>query len=165
VLAVRAFVSLKITEYDTKINDVLWMELQSDSSSSMENNNKESRPAVASQNRVQSLILDYPSYFDKEESNVAPSQEVDSQEDDQIIRPSCSLLQLLPRRPKSNSSSDDKIIQHYHIIGNQLSDESPEKKRPRMLLEIDIQKLSPRYNTFTNLWLHLNTSALLIYAT
>ena len=99
MLAVRAFVSLKITEYDTKINDVLWMELQSDSSSSMENNNKESRPAVASQNRVQSLILDYPSYFDKEESNVAHSQEVDSQEDDQIIRPSCSLLQLLPRRP------------------------------------------------------------------
>lgn len=115
---------------------------------------------------MQSLILDYPSYFDKEESNVAPSQEIDSQEDDQIIQPSCSLLQLLPMRPKSNSSSDDKIIKHYHIIGKQLSDESLDKKnRPRMLLEIDIQKLSPRYNTFTNLWLHLNTSALLIYAT
>lgn len=48
MLAVRAFVSLKTSEYDTKVNDVLWMELQSDSSSSIENDNKVPRPVVAS---------------------------------------------------------------------------------------------------------------------
>lgn len=109
--------------------------------------------------------MDYPSYFDKDESNVAPSQELDSLDYDQGVTPSCSLLQLLPMKPKSNSSSDDKIIQAYHIIKEQMSDESSPAKnpRPRTLLETDIQKLSPRFNTFSNMWLHLNTSALLIY--
>ena len=51
VLARRAFVSLKTSEYDTRIKDVLWMELQSDSSSSMEPENLVSKPA-ASNNRV-----------------------------------------------------------------------------------------------------------------
>lgn len=70
-----------------------------------------------------------------------------------------SIGDLLPNRTNP-SNSDDKLIQ---IKMQDLGPKPKQDKKTKLLFEVDMNHLSPRFNTFNRIFIHLNTKALLIY--